>query len=394
MRATEVARYRPLSELTAFGDSHHTNPTGVGAAQGRGRGRPRRTRFVIQSEDPKLLEFEAELAGSALEDSTENKSYLPAWNMFQEFCSDSELDHTLTGTNKKEDESTLVKYVAFEYGYHNNSFSTIRGKLYGVRWFTMELGYPDPLENKPRLKRVLKGLKKLRGSVNRKKPLSPRLLTNLVKAALGKGLEATATSTAIQIAFFFLLRVSEFAGQDSAHVSKYILRKCDVVFKRNGRVCSFRDRPDEVELFIRGSKTDSSMQGCYRNQFASGAFLCPVKALVTWFFIIDNMVRPLEPLFSIPATRDRFTGAVKSVVLTRIQVTRALKAFAASDGLSAADVSTHSCRSGGATALLRAGVDPAVIQVVGRWASDIFKIYTRYTRGIMEGVASVMARLR
>ena len=134
----------------------------------------------------------------------------------------------------------------------------------------MEAGFPDPLEGKPRLKRIMKGLKKLRGAVNRKKPLSPRLLTNLVDAAKGKGLEAAAVSTAIQVAFFFLLRVSEFAAQDQKHVSKFIMRRCDVRFKRQGIEVSPFDIPDEVELYVRGSKTDSSLQGCYRSHFASG----------------------------------------------------------------------------------------------------------------------------
>jgi hypothetical protein len=289
--------------------------------------------------------------------------------MFKEFCTDMERDYHLSGVNKKEDEETLTKYVAFEYGFHSNAYSTIRVKLYGIRWFTMESCFPDPLEGKPRLKRVLKGLKKLRGSVNIKEPLSPGLLTNLVKAARGRGFEATAISTAIQVAFFFLLRVSEFAGQDLTHMSKFILRKCDVRFKLKGRVVSYMDGPDEAELFIKGSKTDSVMQGCYRSHFVSGAYLCPVKALVKWFYTIEGLVQPQDPLFSIPTQVDRITGVAKTKVLSRSQVAKAIKAFASSDGLSSAEVSTHSCRSGGATALLRAGVDPAVIQVVGRWAS-------------------------
>jgi hypothetical protein len=135
------------------------------------------------------------------------------------------------------------------------------------------------------------------------------------------------------------------------------------------------------------------MQGCFRSQFTSGAYLCPVKALVKWLFLTEGMVRPLEALFSVPISVGTHSGAFTSKVITRVQVAKTIKAFAASDGLSASEVSTHSCRSGGATALLRAGVEPAVIQVVGRWASDIFKIYTRYTSNIMLGVAGVMARL-
>jgi hypothetical protein len=37
----------------------------------------------------------------------------------------------------------------------------------------------------------------------------------------------------------------------------------------------------------------------------------------------------------------------------------------------------HSLRSGGATSLAEAGVDPSVIQAVGRWSSPAFRIYIR-----------------
>ena len=39
------------------------------------------------------------------------------------------------------------------------------------------------------------------------------------------------------------------------------------------------------------------------------------------------------------------------------------------------DVSGHSLRAGGATALAQAGIPPHIIQAIGRWASDTFQIY-------------------
>jgi hypothetical protein len=45
--------------------------------------------------------------------------------------------------------------------------------------------------------------------------------------------------------------------------------------------------------------------------------------------------------------------------------------------LFARDVTGHSLRSGGATALAEAGVPPHLIQAIGHWASDAFQIYIR-----------------
>ena len=41
------------------------------------------------------------------------------------------------------------------------------------------------------------------------------------------------------------------------------------------------------------------------------------------------------------------------------------------------DYGAHSLRIGGATAAMAAGVDPAIIKVLGRWSSDIYMIYMR-----------------
>lgn len=41
------------------------------------------------------------------------------------------------------------------------------------------------------------------------------------------------------------------------------------------------------------------------------------------------------------------------------------------------NVSGHSLRAGGATALAAAGVPPHIIQAMGRWSSDTFQIYIR-----------------
>ena len=38
---------------------------------------------------------------------------------------------------------------------------------------------------------------------------------------------------------------------------------------------------------------------------------------------------------------------------------------------------THSLRIGGATSLFAAGADPTVIRTMGRWSSDIYRLYVR-----------------
>lgn len=53
------------------------------------------------------------------------------------------------------------------------------------------------------------------------------------------------------------------------------------------------------------------------------------------------------------------------------------KNLAAAVGLDPAAYDTHSFRIGGATALFHAGAGEMVIRTMGRWSSDIYKLYIR-----------------
>ena len=54
-----------------------------------------------------------------------------------------------------------------------------------------------------------------------------------------------------------------------------------------------------------------------------------------------------------------------------------VKACMQSVGENPADFGTHSLRIGGATALFSQGAIPLHIQTMGRWSSDLYKLYVR-----------------
>ena len=51
--------------------------------------------------------------------------------------------------------------------------------------------------------------------------------------------------------------------------------------------------------------------------------------------------------------------------------------LASIDGIDPMNFGMHSFRIGGAATLLAAGCDPSVIMAMGRWSSDIYKLYCR-----------------
>jgi len=86
------------------------------------------------------------LDGAALAKTT-GKTYSGRWDQYIEFCVDHGREPINTGANPKRDLETLLLYVAFEYVLHGNSYETVRGKMYAIRWFVMEHDYPDPLRD-------------------------------------------------------------------------------------------------------------------------------------------------------------------------------------------------------------------------------------------------------
>ena len=75
--------------------------------------------------------------------------------------------------------------------------------------------------------------------------------------SLFTGLMVRATALAVALAFFFFMRVSEFAARDRYHMEPFILLRCDVTFLNRGQLSAWNHPGvDAVELYIRGSKTD------------------------------------------------------------------------------------------------------------------------------------------
>jgi integrase len=72
-------------------------------------------------------------------------------------------------------------------------------------------------------------------------------------------------------------------------------------------------------------------------------------------------------------------------------MTKWLRAAATVVGADPSRISCHSLRSGGATALLAAGVDSTRVMQHGRWRSDVFQRYTRYDQESAAALSSRMA---
>jgi hypothetical protein len=349
----------------------------------------RRTEVVITRDDDRLIQAAARTLAHSLSQNT-NRTYASNFELFLGFCVRQNLSPVLNGWDKRKDEDTLIAFILYEFEIHGNKYSTLKVKLSAIRAAMMEEGYANPIEGKYTLARHMKGIKALRGNTDAKEPLPAEAFRNLLISTQGKSLRVRCITLAIAFAFFFLLRVSEFAARDSVYMEKFIALRQDVTFYKKGKLCAWSDvETDAVELFIKGSKTDQRHQGCRRMQHRSGDdILCPVKCIQEWFGLTYGSAIPASaPLFSIP--KGKFGAEWK--VLTRDDVTILMKGAAVECNIPSKHVATHSIRISGATALLLANVPPETVQIIGRWTSNTFIGYQRYKAELMGGIANRMA---
>ena len=170
--------------------------------------------------------------------------------------------------------------------------------------------------------------------------------------------------------------------------SRHVIKIKDVRFLdvHEQEVTNYKDI-DVVRLHVRSSKTDAQARGVYLRLGRSGVdTLCPVNAAWSLLrFAAERNAHEEEPLCSwshnTPVTCNDMAEFAK----------HAARLCQEDPG----QFSTHSFRSGGATALFRGGASELAIQKFGRWASDTYKQYARIDDQTVLGLApSMVANVR
>ena len=215
-----------------------------------------------------------------------------------------------------------------------------------------------------KLPAMLKGMRKIVGDVIRKvrRGIAPQALRRAMDICLDPRIPEHANyRAALAVAFQGLLRGAEFAcdGKWSAakHLTRADLTVCDRV---------------KLVLMMHPCKNMRHLSGktCPLVIGAGGEYIDAV-AEVTNMLMVDPSP-PAEahsiPLFRHPATN-------KPILTSEVHTLT--KQLMSAIGERPDEFGTHSYRIGGATALFAAGADPTVIRTMGRWSSDIYRLYVR-----------------
>lgn len=252
----------------------------------------------------------------------------------------------------------LNRYVTYLYLFKQLHSDSIANYISGVRTLHELAELPAPSSSLV-TRLLLKGIK-ARNKVPRRQatPMDPELFLKLLPfVQFGDDLQLVAW-VALLMGFHLLLRPSNLTAKSRKSFDP------DINLTRR----DFRMKRDIMLVHIKWTKT---------LQFKERKLLIPIISFtepglsaVKWFQFMINRIpaAPTDPAFSVP-----HKGV--NVPLTYSQLDRVFKDWVAKAGLSGRPFSLHGLRRGGACWLDRHGVPDRVIQVLGDWKSQAFKLY-------------------
>lgn len=250
--------------------------------------------------------------------------------------------------------SDVVNYVAY-MSNSNYAPSTVKSYLSGLSFWLKTNNLDDPTQSFI-IQKMLRGMEKLYGRPDSRKPITLSLLTRLIDSlqyVCSSSYECSLFRAMFSLSFFAFLRIGEITVNTN---SQYILSNLDV--KISGDLTG-------ASITIPFSKTDqnglSTTLVVGKSEIAS---ICPIYLLSSYLKIRHIDEGPLFCHFN-----------KKGV--TRFQFSKLLCKSLQFNNCNPNEFNTHSFRIGAATHCAMSGQSEQVIMTKGRWKSACFKRYIR-----------------
>eukprot|EP00732_Lithocolla_globosa_P002697 Lithocolla_globosa_v1_NODE_1862_length_2289_cov_60.952551.p1 type:complete len:318 gc:universal NODE_1862_length_2289_cov_60.952551:799-1752(+) len=273
--------------------------------------------------------------------------------------------------------STLLLFVTYLSTTYPHS--TIKNYLYGVRHLHIINGWPNPVETTPRLRLLLRGIKRSSVSTLRhKQPMTLEVLISILNTLnLSKSDHALLWASCC-LAFWAFLRCSEFTTSTTRNFDSSSHLTIDSLTFSNDK---------SATIFLKQSKTDPFRRGV--SIFLP--CLCPkpwcAPCSIRFYLMIrprlQNMQNLSSPLFLLqsgsPLDRTTFINKLRyHLRLAKINPD---------------NYTGHSFRVGAATRAQQTGIPDSIIQVLGRWASNCFTIYCKTSTKTISTIIRQMSDL-
>lgn len=246
----------------------------------------------------------------------------------------------------------LCRYIA--YLARRLSANSIPKYLQIIRLIHLDLGFPNPLENNFVVTSLLKGICRVKGTdVHRKLPITPEILLK-VRSQLDLSVSDDIVFWAICLTMFFgFLRKANVLGSGPG-----VVTRDDFVLNDWGFMLS-----------VSHTKTIQCKERVLQIPYVLNHHhpLCPCTALLAAF--VDTVgADPKKSAFVSPTSRgfrpfspNHFVEKLRTILCVL--------------GYPSISYSGHSFRRGAASWGLNIGLPADVIQILGDWSSDAYKVY-------------------
>ena len=266
----------------------------------------------------------------------------------------------------------FVTYLA----QHKLSYATIQVYLSAVRYSHIKSN-GSPIPRTPKLNYILKGIHRMSSLSHQpreRKPITFPIMERL-HSALSKrtgNYKDTMIWAACCLTYFGLLRVSEFTTSFPNSFNSFTdLLLSDVALDS-------RTSPTSIQITLKQSKTDQFRAGATIYLGKTTHAICPVTALVQYLAMRGGTP---GPLFLLPNNQS----------LTRTSFNSALNKTFQELNLDYHQFNTHSFRIGAATSAKRAGLSDSHLKALGRWRSDAYLRYARFSPNDLAGLSKFLA---
>jgi hypothetical protein len=245
----------------------------------------------------------------------------------------------------------------------------MKAYLHGISSWHSHLGYSDWLEDKPLIWRCWKGIKRVVGEPDKldRQPITTTILQQM-KSVLDTSThyQSSLLWAAATTAAYGLFRMGEFCIDSKSSKYQMLTLSNLTLYGSNNLPISRHhiqewDKITHYSILLLASKTDPFRKGVTIHIGNAIA----VSALMEYLCKHYALSNDSSPLFQ----------HQPNVALHRDTMIKLTRSALAAVGLDQSKYYGHSFRRGGATSLSIAGVPDSMIQTMGRWRSDCYKLY-------------------
>lgn len=318
------------------------------------------------------------------------------WHWWTTMCTEWELDPWLRQcTQPQRNQSILAFAAAIRAGrFHSRppvGSQTIEKAVRTIAQRHAAAFLPDPrclsdisLELHPDLCRLYRSYRESDPATRPQKPLSLKAIIWLTTVYPKCAPDPTAQrlyqaiADLSLLAFFFLLRVSEYTKPQRSQQRTVPLRRKDIRLWHHGHALSdlsdyqSLSRATAVTISLDNQKNGRRSEAV-THPASQHQCLCPVRTMAQRLYQLA-LFPPDTPIYTVPNSPPSAATHVTSSMM-RSAIRLAVTATMSQDGFNPADFGTHSLRVTGALALHAAGYDESTIKRIGRWSSNTYLRY-------------------